>query len=54
MLKIPADSSLAVGDRIRVIPNHVCSVSNLGRRFYGLRGPVVEEIMSIDASGGVH
>lgn len=54
MLQIPAESLLAVGDRIRVIPNHVCSVSNLGRRFYGLRGPVVEEIMSIDASGGVH
>jgi D-serine deaminase-like pyridoxal phosphate-dependent protein len=54
VLRIPADSTLTIGDRIRIVPNHVCSVSNLGRRFYGLRGSVVDEIMTIDASGGVH
>jgi len=54
VLEIPADSPIAVGDRIRIVPNHVCSVANLGRRFYGLRGGTVEEIIPIDASGGVH
>lgn len=54
VLEIPPDSPLAIGDRVRIIPNHVCTVSNLGRRFYGLRGPTVEQVMSIDASGGVH
>jgi D-serine deaminase-like pyridoxal phosphate-dependent protein len=54
VLEIPAESPLAIGDRVRVVPNHVCSVSNLGRRFYGLRGTAVEEVISIEASGGVH
>lgn len=54
VLQIPTDSALAIGKRIRVVPNHVCSVSNLGRQFYGLRGPTVEEVIAIGASGGVH
>lgn len=54
ILDIPADSPIAVGDRIRIVPNHVCSVSNLGRQFYGLRGSSVVEVIRIDASGGVH
>jgi D-serine deaminase-like pyridoxal phosphate-dependent protein len=54
ILRIPADSSLAVGDRIRIVPNHVCTVTNLGRRFYGLRGDRVSEAITIDAAGGVH
>lgn len=54
VLAIPADSRLAIGDRIRIVPNHVCSATNLGRRFYGLRGRDVAEIITIDAAGGVH
>ncbi len=54
ILDVPDSSTIAVGDRIRIVPNHVCSVSNLGRQFYGLRGRVVDEIIQIEASGGVH
>jgi D-serine deaminase-like pyridoxal phosphate-dependent protein len=54
VLEIPTDSPIAIGDRIRVVPNHACPVSNLGRSFYGIRGRTVEEVISIDASGGVH
>jgi D-serine deaminase-like pyridoxal phosphate-dependent protein len=54
VLDIPDDSPIAIGDRLRIVPNHVCSVSNLGRRFHGVRGRTVETIISIDASGGVH
>lgn len=54
ILEIPADSQLKIGDRIRIVPNHVCSVSNLGRRFYGVRAGMIEEIITIDAAGGVH
>ncbi len=54
VLEIPPDSPIRIGDRIRIVPNHVCSVSNLARRFYGLRGRVVEQVMTIDAAGGVH
>jgi D-serine deaminase-like pyridoxal phosphate-dependent protein len=54
VLDIPPDSPIAIGDRIRIVPNHVCTVSNLGRRFYGVRGDAVEEVIPIDAAGGVH
>lgn len=54
ILRIPAHSPMAIGDRIRIVPNHVCSVTNLGRRFYGLREGVVREVIPIDAAGGVH
>jgi D-serine deaminase-like pyridoxal phosphate-dependent protein len=53
VLRIPADSPLSIGDRVRVVPNHACSTTNLGRRFYGLRGRVVTDIIGIDAAGGV-
>jgi D-serine deaminase-like pyridoxal phosphate-dependent protein len=53
-LDVPTDSRLAIGDRLRFIPNHVCSAANLGRRFYGVRGGLVEEVITLDAAGGVH
>jgi len=54
MLDIPAGSPLAIGDRVRIVPNHVCTVSNLARRTYGLRDGIVREVIEIDAAGGVH
>jgi D-serine deaminase-like pyridoxal phosphate-dependent protein len=54
VLDVPPESAIAVGDRLKIVPNHVCSVSNLGRQFYGLRGRFVEEVIPIEASGGVH
>ena len=54
ILRVAPDSRLAIGDRIRIVPNHVCTVSNLGRRFHGLRDGIVTEIISLDAAGGVH
>ena len=54
IIRVPVDSALAVGDRILVTPNHACSVGNLGRSYYGIRDGVIEEVMAIDAAGGVH
>lgn len=54
VLRLPVTSTLAVGDAVRILPNHVCSVTNLGRRFHGLRDGVVAEIIPVDAAGGVH
>lgn len=54
VVEIPKDSNLQVGDRVRILPNHACSVTNLHDRFYGLRGENVEAEMLIDASRGVH
>ena len=43
----------AVGERVRVIPNHVCVVVNLVDRVHLLRGDRVEETVPVDARGRV-
>jgi len=48
------ESSAAVGDRVRVLPNHACAVGNLGREYFGVRDGIIEEVIPIDAAGGVH
>jgi D-serine deaminase-like pyridoxal phosphate-dependent protein len=45
------DREFAVGDRVHVIPNHICVAVNLHERVYGLRGGAVEEIWNVDARG---
>ncbi len=40
-----------IGERVRVIPNHVCPVSNLVDRVHLLRGDRIEEILPVDARG---
>jgi D-serine deaminase-like pyridoxal phosphate-dependent protein len=46
-----AGRELRVGDRVRIVPNHVCVAVNLHERVYGLRGDTVEEVWSVDARG---
>jgi D-serine deaminase-like pyridoxal phosphate-dependent protein len=48
-----ADRKFQVGDRVRVIPNHVCTAMNLHERVYGLCGEQVEEVWNVDARGRV-
>jgi D-serine deaminase-like pyridoxal phosphate-dependent protein len=47
------DSSrhFAVGDRVRVIPNHVCVAMNLHEQVYGMRGGEVEQVWRVEARG---
>ncbi|MCW5977698.1 MAG: alanine racemase [Bryobacteraceae bacterium] len=40
-----------VGDRLRVIPNHVCVAVNLHERIYGLRGDTVETTWKVEGRG---
>ncbi len=40
-----------IGDRIRVIPNHICVAVNLHERAYGLRGDAVVEEWPVAARG---
>jgi len=42
-----------IGERVTVIPNHCCPVSNLANRVYGLRGERVEEVWPVAARGAV-
>ena len=46
-----AERSFAVGDRVRVIPNHVCVVVNLHEVCYGIRGENVETCWNVEARG---
>ena len=41
------------GDRVRMIPNHICVAMNLHEWVYGVRGEHVEEIWNVDARGKV-
>jgi len=42
-----------VGDRVRILPNHACVVSNLHDRLYGVRADRVETEFRIAARGSV-
>jgi D-serine deaminase-like pyridoxal phosphate-dependent protein len=46
-----ADAEFRVGDRVRVIPNHICVAVNLHEKVYGVRGDSVEEVWPVDARG---
>ena len=44
-----AGRDFGVGDRVRVIPNHICVAVNLHERVYGVRGGRVEAVWNVDA-----
>jgi len=43
---------LEVGDRVRVVPNHACTATNLASRLWGVRDGVVETEFTVDVRGG--
>lgn len=40
-----------IGDRVRVIPNHVCVCVNLHEKMYGVRGDRVEQVWTVRGRG---
>ena len=48
-----AERSFTVGDKIRIIPNHVCVAINLHEYIYGVRDGMLEEVWRVDARGKV-
>lgn len=46
-----AEGRFAVGDRVHIIPNHICVAVNLHERVYGLRGEQVEEVWTVEGRG---
>jgi D-serine deaminase-like pyridoxal phosphate-dependent protein len=40
-----------IGERVHVIPNHVCVAVNLHEKVYGVRGETVEHVWSVEARG---
>jgi D-serine deaminase-like pyridoxal phosphate-dependent protein len=43
----------SIGDRLTIIPNHACAVSNLHDRIHGLQGDRLERIFEVKARGRV-
>jgi len=43
-----------VGDRLAVIPNHVCSTVNMHDEIYGVRGERVETVWKVAGRGKIH
>lgn len=46
-----AEKSFAVGDRVHMIPNHICVAVNLHERVYGVRNGQVEEVWTVEGRG---
>jgi D-serine deaminase-like pyridoxal phosphate-dependent protein len=40
-----------IGDRIHMIPTHICVAVNLHEKIYGMRGETVERVWNVDARG---
>src|SRR5262249_30004481 len=45
------DRKFNVGDRVHVIPNHICVAVNLHEQVYGIRGERVETQWPVDGRG---
>jgi D-serine deaminase-like pyridoxal phosphate-dependent protein len=50
-LAVEPGESFAVGQRLRLLPNHACPVANLHDRLYGVRGERVEAVLPVAARG---
>jgi D-serine deaminase-like pyridoxal phosphate-dependent protein len=46
-----AGREFRIGERVQVIPNHVCVAVNLHEKVYGVRGETVERVWSVEARG---
>ena len=46
-----AAHDFAVGDRVHMVPNHICVAVNLHEKVYGLRGETVEQVWAVDGRG---
>jgi D-serine deaminase-like pyridoxal phosphate-dependent protein len=46
-----AETEFSVGDRVRIVPNHVCAAVNLHDQVYGIRGDRVEEVWQVEGRG---
>ena len=50
-LHVEGETSLKLGERIRIIPNHACSSANLTSFYVGCRGDEVEGLIPVDIRG---
>jgi len=53
VIEVVAGETFRVGERVRILPNHACVVSNLHDRILGMRGGRVETELVVAARGRV-
>jgi D-serine deaminase-like pyridoxal phosphate-dependent protein len=46
-----AEREFSIGDRVHIIPNHICVAVNLHEQMYGIRGDTVEEVWRVEGRG---
>ena len=46
-----SDRSFSVGDRVPIVPNHICAAINLHERVYGIRRGEVECFWEVEGRG---
>ena len=46
-----AERSFEIGEKVRIIPNHICVAVNLHEYVYGVRGGKVEEVWNVEGRG---
>jgi D-serine deaminase-like pyridoxal phosphate-dependent protein len=54
IVAVARGDAFKIGQRVRVLPNHACVVSNLHDRVYGVRGETVEAVFEVAARGCVY
>lgn len=47
-IQVQGETSLKVGDKIQIIPNHSCSSANMTSYYIGTRGGLVDHLVSVD------
>lgn len=52
-LRLPDDASLRVGQKLEIIPNHVCAAVNMHDRVWGIRGDRVVDEWAVEARGRI-
>ena len=46
-----AEREFSIGDRVHIVPNHICVAVNLHEQVYGIRGDQVEEVWKVEGRG---
>lgn len=46
-----AERSFEIGEKVRIIPNHICVAVNLHEYVYGVRGGKLEEVWNVEGRG---
>lgn len=53
ILRLPEGVRFEIGDKLRFVPNHCCTTTNLHDELQGIRGDRFERALSVDARGKV-